>query len=49
MKKIATLALLLSLGLFAVGCEAKKEKAPEGGEAAPAGGEQPAPAGGEQK
>jgi hypothetical protein len=49
MKKIATLALLLSLGLFAVGCEAKKEKPAAPAEGAPAGGEQPAPAGGEQK
>jgi hypothetical protein len=49
MKSIATLVLLMTLGVFAIGCEAKKEKAPAGGEgAAPPAGE-PAPAGGEEK
>lgn len=36
MKKLATLALLLSLGTFAVGCAKTEEPAATGGEAAPA-------------
>lgn len=36
MKKLATLALLLSLGTFAAGCAKTEEPAATGGEAAPA-------------
>lgn len=42
MKKLVALALLLSLGVFAVGCEKPKDKGPEGG--APATEEGKAPA-----
>ncbi len=35
MKKFITLALLLSLGMFAIGCEQKKDAAPVEGDTAP--------------